>query len=65
MTAPPIFGFHKGYGTEGEEHVHEGIETLDNGFIGIGHTQDFPESETSDILVIKTDSNGEENWRNW
>ncbi len=62
MTAPPIVGFHKGYGTEGEEHVHEGIETLDNGFIGIGHTQDFPESETLDILVIKTNSNGEEIW---
>ena len=62
MPAPPIVVFHKGYGTEGEEHVHEGIETLDNGFIGIGHTQAFPESETLDILVIKTNSNGEEIW---
>ena len=62
MTPPPIVSFHKGHGTDGEEHIHEGIETLDNGFIGIGHTQDFPESETLDILIIKTDSNGEEIW---
>ena len=62
MATPPIVGFHKGHGTDGEEHVHEGIETLDTGFIGIGHTQDSPESETLDILVIKTDSNGEEIW---
>ena len=62
MTTPPIVGFHKGHGTDGEEHVHEGLETLDNGFIGIGHTQDFPESETLDILVIKTDANGDEIW---
>ena len=52
MTNPPIIDFHKGHGTEGEEHVHEGIETLDNGFIGIGHTQDFPESKSLDILII-------------
>ena len=29
MATPPIVGFHKGHGTDGEEHVHEGIETLD------------------------------------
>ena len=62
MATLPIVGFHKGHGTDGEEHVHEGIETLDTGFIGIGHTQASPESETLDILVIKTDSNGEEIW---
>ena len=62
MTTPPVVGFHKGHGTEGEEHVHEGIETLDKGFIGIGHAQDLPESETTDMLVIKTDSAGEEIW---
>ena len=62
MTKPPIVDFYKGHGTEGEEHVHEGIETLDNGFIGIGHTQDFPESKSLDILIIKTDSKGKEIW---
>ncbi len=62
MTNPPIVDFYKGHGTDGEEHVHEGIETLDNGFIGIGHTQDFPESKSLDILIIKTDSKGKEIW---
>ena len=62
MTTPPIVGFHKGHGTEGEEHIHEGIETLDKGFIGIGHTQDLPESQTTDMLIIKTDSEGQEIW---
>ena len=58
---PPIVDFYKGHGTEGGEHVHED-ETLDNGFIGIGHTQDFPESESLDMLIIKTDSKGKEIW---
>ena len=62
MTTPPVVVFHKGLGTDGEEHVHEGIQTLDKGFIGIGHAQDLPESETTDMLVIKTDSAGEEIW---
>ena len=62
MTNPPSVEFYKGHGTEGEEHVHEGIETFDNGFIGIGHTQDLPESKSLDILIIKTDSNGKEIW---
>ncbi len=62
MPNPPIVDFYKGHGTEGEEHIHEGIETLDNGFIGIGHTQDFPESESLDMLIIKTDSKGKEIW---
>ena len=35
---------------------------MDNGFIGIGHTQDFTESKSLDILIIKTDSKGKEIW---
>ena len=62
MTAHLSVAFHKGHGTDGEEHVHEGIETTDNGFIGIGHTQDKPEKETTDILIIKTDRDGELLW---
>ena len=62
MATPPIVVFHKGHGTDFEEHIHEGMETIDKGFIGVGHAQDVPESETSDILIIKTDSTGEEIW---
>ena len=54
--------FIRGMGLMGEEHIHEGMETIDKGFIGVGHAQDVPESETSDILIIKTDSTGEEIW---
>ena len=63
MLNPPLISFHKGHGTHGEEHVHEGIQTLDSGFISIGHTQDEPDEETSDILIIKTDVSGNESWR--
>ena len=63
MSIHPSIIFHKGHGTDGEEHVHEGIETTDKGFIGIGHTQDQPEKDTTDILIIKTDRNGELLWK--
>ena len=63
MAKYPSISFHKGHGTDGEEHVHEGIETTDNGFIGIGHTQDQPEKETTDILIVKTDRDGELLWQ--
>ena len=62
-TNSPSVVFHKGHGTDGEEHVHEGIETTDKGFIGIGHTQDNPKKETTDILIIKTDQNGDLLWK--
>jgi len=34
--APEIEWF-KGYGTNTEEHVHEGMQTSDGGYIAIGH----------------------------
>ena len=63
MPTPPSIAFYKGHGTDGEEHVHEGIETSDKGFLSIGDAQDQPGIETSDILIIKTDSGGNESWR--
>ena len=34
-------GWYMGQGKDREEHVHEGMQTLDGGFIAIGHHWDF------------------------
>jgi hypothetical protein len=62
--AAPDVQWQVGLGTDLEEHVHEGHETSDGGFIMIGHhaeTEDF--SGATDILVIKADGEGNEQWQ--
>ena len=57
----PSMEWHKGYGTSYGSHVHEGMQTSDGGYIGIGQTwsqEDYPE-----MLIIKIDSNGNKEWR--
>ena len=58
---PPPVEWHVGLGTDGEEHVHEGLQTSDGGFIGVGHTAERRGSKT-DILVVKVAPDGQEQW---
>ena len=60
----PAVQWHRGLGTNNEEHVHEGMQTGDGGYIAIGETNEgAEESGPKDILVIKTDANGQEQWQ--
>ncbi|MEM7370348.1 MAG: hypothetical protein AAF587_17195 [Bacteroidota bacterium] len=59
----PTTQWHKGYGTDRGEHIHEVMETSDGGFLGIGQTEDSGGGETSDILVIKIDAEGDFLWQ--
>jgi len=58
----PAMQWHKGHGTSYGNHVHEGMQTSDGGYIGIGQTwdshDDYPE-----MLVIKTYANGNKEWQ--
>jgi len=58
----PVMEWHKGYGTDNGEHIHEIMQTNDGGFIGIGQT-DEGRGIASDILVVKIDSDGEYVWQ--
>jgi hypothetical protein len=58
---PPV-EWHKGYGTDSEEHVHEGFQTSDGGYLGIGQTFE-PRSSFTDILIVKLDANGDQDWQ--
>lgn len=57
----PAIEWHKGFGTDLEEHIHEGWQTSDMGFIGIGQNEEVG-GNRSNILVVKTDSAGTEEW---
>ena len=58
-------GWYLGRGTDREEHVHEGMQTSDGGYIAIGHHWEKDEDPTgfTDMIVIKTDSSGKELWQ--
>ena len=58
-------GWYIGQGTDREEHVHEGMQTSDGGFIAIGHHWEKEEDPTgfTDMFIVKTDSNGKETWQ--
>ncbi len=58
-------GWYMGQGTDREEHVHEGMQTLDGGFIAIGHHWEKEEDPTgfTDMIILKTDSKGNELWQ--
>ena len=58
----PAMQWHHGHGTDNGEHVHEGMQTSDGGFIGIGQTDEDHE-RGFDILVVKTDANGILEWQ--
>jgi hypothetical protein len=58
-------GWYIGQGTDREEHVHEGMQTSDGGFIAIGHHWEKEEDPTgfTDMFILKTDSSGKETWQ--
>ena len=58
----PSLEWHTGHGTDFEEHVHEGMETADGGFVAIGQTNEESGSAT-DILIIKVDAEGQLEWQ--
>ena len=41
----PAVEWHVGYGTPRDEHVHEGMQTADGGYIGVGKTLTLPSPE--------------------
>jgi len=58
----PTMEWHVGQGTPQEEHVHEGIETTDGGFIAIGQAGEAS-GQGTDMLIIKVDSEGALEWQ--
>ena len=57
---PPAMQWHKGYNASGYgPHVHEGMQTSDGGYIGIGQAEI---GSDEDMVVIKVDSNGDHLW---
>ncbi|HAC81153.1 MAG TPA: hypothetical protein DCG06_12710, partial [Deltaproteobacteria bacterium] len=64
LAGEPEVQWHVGLGTNFEEHVHEGHPTSDGGYIAIGHTHESQQLEGStDMLVIKVDADGNEQWQ--
>jgi hypothetical protein len=62
LTAqPPRYEWFRGQGTDTEEHVHEGFQTSDGGFISIGHG--IESSGSDDMLIIKVKANGISDWK--
>ena len=60
----PRVEWHYGYGTEFEDHVHDGIQTTDGGYIAIGDNREHSgESSPTDILIIKIDATGKLQWQ--
>jgi hypothetical protein len=57
----PVIEWFKAQGTNTEEHVHEGFQTSDGGYIAIGHG--IEQSYTDDMLIIKVDQNGQFGWK--
>lgn len=57
----PEIEWFKGYGTNTEEQVHEGMQTSDGGYIAIGHG--IESSDADDMLIIKVDSDGNFEWK--
>ncbi len=58
----PAVEWHKGYGTDEGEHIHEIKQVTDGGFLGIGEVSEG-EVEATNILVVKTDANGGFLWQ--
>ncbi len=61
--SPPVVAWHVGQGTDGEEHVHEGIQTRDGGYVAVGQTDEPGPGRGTDVLVVKVDAEGALEWR--
>ena len=53
--------WHEGFGTDRGDHVHEGWQTSDGGYIGIGQNVER-RGKFSNLLVVKTDSRANQEW---
>jgi len=62
LSQGPEMEWHEGFGTGSEEHVHEGFQTKDGGFLGVGQTYEGY-SDFMDVLVVKADSAGNLEWQ--
>ena len=58
----PAMEWHKGHGTDNGDHVHYGLQTSDGGYIMAGETSEGRRG-SSDMLVVKTDPEGELQWQ--
>jgi hypothetical protein len=58
----PTMQWHKGHGTDNGDHVHYGLQTSDGGYIMAGQTSEGRRN-FSDMLVVKTDANGDLQWQ--
>ncbi|HIJ70497.1 MAG TPA: DUF4982 domain-containing protein [Planctomycetes bacterium] len=58
----PAMQWHKGHGTDNGDHVHYGMQTSDGGYIMAGQTSEGRRG-SSDMLVVKTDMNGDLEWQ--
>jgi hypothetical protein len=61
MAQIPVMEWHKGFGTDKEEHVHEGWQTIDGGYIAVGDNWEGT-GEYTNVLVVKTDQQGNQEW---
>ena len=61
FAQPPEIEWFKAQGTNTEEHVHEGMQTNDGGYIAIGHG--IESSDADDMLIIKVDNDGIFEWK--
>ena len=57
----PVVLWHKGHGTDQSDHVHYGFESRDGGYVMAGQTSGW--GRNSDMLVVKTDEQGELQWQ--
>lgn len=57
----PAMEWQKGHGTSYGNHVHEGMQTSDGGYIGIGQT--WSSEDKPEMFVVKTDSSGDQEWQ--
>jgi len=58
LAGAPEVEWFRGQGTELEEHVHEGCQTSDGGYIAIGHGL-----QLAHMLIVKVDREGDLEWQ--
>ena len=61
-AGPPAMEWQKGHGTRYGNHVHEGFQTSDGGYVAIGQTGEAG-SDHPEMLVVKTYPNGDKQWQ--
>ncbi len=61
-TQVPEMQWHKGHGTDNGDHVHYGLQSSDGGYIMAGQTSEWKRG-SSDMLVVKTDAEGDLRWQ--